>query len=96
MLLALGVPEEVVVFDYLRTNDFLAARVGALLAKRRDDGMSTEEVDIIRALMEVRPEYLATALDAMNAKYGSTAEYLREALGLDGPATEHLRSHLLE
>lgn len=96
MLLALGVPEEVVVYDYLRTNDFLAEHVATILAERVRHGHDDEEIEIMRALLEVRPEYLGTALAAMTELHGSAAGFVRDGLGLDEPTTERWRTHLLE
>jgi protein-tyrosine phosphatase len=50
----------------------------------------------VRALMEVRPEYLEAAFAAIDEKYGSFEGYLREGLGIDDPTLERLRSTLLE
>jgi len=95
MLLALGVPEEVVLYDYLRTNDFLAAYVAAILAERVEQGNDEEEIEIMRALLEVRPEYLGTALAAMTELHGSVTGFLRDGLGLDEPTIQRLRDALL-
>lgn len=96
MLLALGVPEEVVVFDYLRTNEFVGARTAAVLARHEERGAAPEETEILRALVEVRPEYLGAALGAIADRHGSTGAFLRDALGLDDSRVTRLRDALLE
>jgi protein-tyrosine phosphatase len=46
--------------------------------------------------MEVRPEYLEAAFEAIDEKYGSFEGYLQEGLGIDELTLQRLRSALLE
>jgi protein-tyrosine phosphatase len=46
--------------------------------------------------MEVRPEYLEAAFEAIDQKYGSFEGYLKEGLEIDDATLERLRSALLE
>jgi protein-tyrosine phosphatase len=50
----------------------------------------------VRALMEVRPEYLEAAFAAIDEKYGCFEGYLQEGLGIDDLTLQRLRSALLE
>ncbi|MFZ4584001.1 MAG: tyrosine-protein phosphatase [Acidimicrobiia bacterium] len=96
MLFALGVPEEVVVYDYLRTNDFTIARRLDSIRRLEDRGATLEEVEILRAILEVRPEYIGAALGQISERHGSVDTYLRDALDLDLPRIAELRAHLVE
>jgi protein-tyrosine phosphatase len=50
---------------------------------------------MIDAIMDARPEYLQTALDAVAAQYGSMDAYLASSAGLDGQALKALRDRWL-
>ena len=103
ILRALGVPEETVMEDYLLSNDYLAASNEDTLAQVRTvvagvQGVPEDEVDMsnLEALLEVRPEYLQAAFDAVDEQYGSFEAYLTDGLGLTQEEIDALRDHLLE
>ena len=103
ILRALGVPEETVMEDYLLSNDYLAASNEDTLAQVRTvvagvQGVPEDDVDLsnLEALLEVRPEYLQAALDAVDEQYGSFEAYLTDGLGLTQEEIDALRDHLLE
>lgn len=74
VLHALEGPEDVVMFDYLHTNDRLRPPVPGALPPQ-----------VARVLYRVQPEFLQAALEAVRADYGDIETYLREGLRL-GPA----------
>jgi protein-tyrosine phosphatase len=84
VLLALGVPREVVVQDYLLTGRFFRPEreLDRLRAKYQLEHM---EAAAILPMLEVHADYLEVALDHIEESYGSVAEYLSRALGV-GPA----------
>ena len=103
ILRALGVPEETVMEDYLLSNDYLAASNEDTLAQVRTvvagvQGVPEDEVDLsnLEALLEVRPEYLQAAFDAVDEQYGSLEAYLTDGLGLTQEEIDALREDLLE
>ena len=103
ILRALGVPEETVMEDYLLSNDYLAASNEDTLAQVRTvvagvQGVPEDEVDLsnLEALLEVRPEYLQAAFDAVDEQYGSFEAYLTDSLGLTQAEIDALRDDLLE
>jgi protein-tyrosine phosphatase len=103
ILRALGVPEETVMEDYLLSNDYLAASNEDTLAQVRTvvagvQGVPEDDVDMsnLEALLEVRPEYLRAAFDAVDEQYGSFEAYLTEGLGLTQEEVDALRDDLLE
>jgi protein-tyrosine phosphatase len=93
LLLALGVPRATVVDDYLFSNDCLAERHRAWLAQASD---RISDLEPLRALMEVRREYLEAGLDAITDDHGTVDTYLRDALGVTDDARTRFRSDLLE
>jgi protein-tyrosine phosphatase len=93
VLSALGVDREVVVEDYLRTNEHNApgrAYILASLADRLDDPA------LILPLLEARREYLETGLSEIDRRYGDLGGYLRDGLGLEKDVLTALRSALLD
>lgn len=96
VLRALGVPSETVMEDYLLSNRFLQSRSDwfSLLASMASLFRTPREE--VRALLEVRPEYLEAAFAAIDERYGSFERYLHDGLGLDEHSLERLRGTLLE
>ncbi|QXL84343.1 tyrosine-protein phosphatase [Comamonas sp. NLF-1-9] len=82
LLLALGVPRETVMHDYLLTNR-LYRRPPAPA-----DDVRTRAVHAV--IWGVRAEYLQAALDAIEREHGGVQTYLRERLGLSEAARRQL------
>jgi len=93
--LALGVERDAIYADYLLTNeavDFETFVVPRLRARYPERNIDLEEA---RALSGVRAEYLAAALDAVDARFGSIERYLTDAVGLDATRRAQLERALL-
>ncbi len=93
LLWAAGADDEAVLADYLRTNEHLAERHAQALAHAATRIADTEP---LRAMMEVRAEYIAAARAAIDDVYGGTEAFVRDGLGLDETALTRLRAALLE
>lgn len=93
LLWAAGAGDEAVVADYLRTNEHLAARHAQSLAHA---ATRIDDVEPLKAMMEVRAEYIAAARAAIDEVYGTTDAFVRDGLGLDRAALARLRDALLE
>jgi protein-tyrosine phosphatase len=93
LLLALGVPEEAVVADYLASGPLLEPvfqpHLDAFAALGGDP-------DVIRPAIEVRRAYLDAGFDEMNRAFGSIDAYLERGLGLGARARAGLERTLLE
>ncbi len=87
LLHALGVDGEVVMQDYLLTNQLY--KVPALYA-------SPLPTEVSRVLWGVQPEFLQAAFEAMDADFGGLDGYLEKGLGLDAAQREKLRAMYLE
>jgi protein-tyrosine phosphatase len=87
VLLAVGVPREMIVRDYAMTNDF-----------RRDirhlfsNDVSKPTID---ALTSANPRYIEAALDEIDARFGTTEAWL-ESLGVSPSRRARLRDLLTE
>ncbi len=92
LLTLLGVPDETIYRDYLRSNDYiLPAYQGAI------DGFVAAGGDenIPEAILGVKKEYLDAAFDEMQSSFGSIENYFAEGLGIDAEGQAALRSTFL-
>jgi protein-tyrosine phosphatase len=96
VLRSLGVPEETVLEDYLLSNTFWESEASRLSCFASCASLFRTPRSEVRALMEVRLEYLEAAFAAIDEKYGSFEGYLHEGLGVDDLTLQRLRSVLLE
>lgn len=96
VLLALDVPRETAMRDYLLTNEYSAAKTERMLSLIRLVSLFRTDPADVRPLFEARPSYLEAAFATIDAKHGSTGDYLRDALGVDDSTRAKLRANLLE
>lgn len=95
LLRILGVPQDVVMADYLLSRDSaLEARHTQLTVLRLMEG--EEAADKVAVLLGVEAPWLQTAFDTIDQQYGNFDTYVREGLGLDDADIEQLRAELLE
>ena len=87
ILLALGVPREVVMQDYLLTNALY--RPPASLA-------SHTPPEVMQVLCGVQEDFLDAALHMVDAQYGGSTPYLEHVLGLDAAARSALAQRYLQ
>jgi protein-tyrosine phosphatase len=95
VLMALDVPRDTAMRDYLLTNDFTRAKTASLLHLIRFVSFFRTDPEDVRPLFEARESYLGAAFATIDAEYGSTDTYLRDALGVDDALRERLRAQLL-
>jgi protein-tyrosine phosphatase len=86
ILLALGVPHDDVMRDYLLTNE-------RLKPKSEWKGLAPEAASV---LYRVQPEFLDAAFEAVEQAYGGVESYLREGLGLREAERARLKQLYLE
>ncbi|WP_374608837.1 tyrosine-protein phosphatase [Diaphorobacter nitroreducens] len=87
ILLALGVPREVVMQDYLLTNTYYRPPAGLA-------GPAPREV--LQVLWGVQEDFLDAALHLVDAQYGGVLPYLEDVLGVDAAAREELAGRYLQ
>lgn len=105
-LLSLGVPTDTVSEDYLLSSRLLAQQSEARIVGIRSNIARTrgcdpadvpdDELEVVRALMDVRPHYIAAAFSAIDEQYGSIDRYLREGLGVDDERVQRFRAAALD
>jgi len=88
LLTLLGVPKDVIVEDYLRSNDYILPAYQNVI-----DGFISAggDAEIPRAILGVKKEYLDAAFDEMETKYGSIENYFSVGLGIDADKQAALR-----
>ncbi|WKZ34417.1 MAG: tyrosine-protein phosphatase [Anaerolineales bacterium] len=95
LLRLLGVPQDIVMQDYVLTNTyFLAAHTWRLFLVRLSRG--ERFASVIRGFMDARPAYLSAAFDALEREHGSFEKYARNGLGLSAGDVERLKEIYLE
>ena len=95
ILLALGVPREIVIQDYMLTNEVMDFEAFILPRIRENLGHDNIDVEGARVLSGVREEYLVAALEEMENACGSLEAYLERAIGLSSRDLGALREHYL-
>lgn len=82
VLSALGVDQATIRKDYLATNTFIQPALAEVLTKARLEGGNQNMLQGLTDIWTVYPEYLDTALAAINETYGDMQHYLHDALKL--------------
>jgi protein-tyrosine phosphatase len=93
LLTVLGVDRDVIMADYLRTNEAstrLHQVVVGLLEGKVDDP------EVILPMVQARAAYLEAAYAEADRRYGGLAGYLRDGLGVDDDLVAALRTNLLD
>jgi protein-tyrosine phosphatase len=94
ILAALGVDDEVIMADYLLTNEAVCLRRFMDTRMRDYYGADFDEASLA-AVGGVRPEYLQAAFDEIHTNHGSLTGYL-QSIGVDEAARQALRAKLLD
>jgi protein-tyrosine phosphatase len=95
ILRVLGVPEETVYQDFLRTNVYTAEFIERTLMMIRVASLFRTDPEDVRPLMSVRREYLEAAFDTIDEEYGGFDAYVRNELGVRDEARRALQDRLL-
>jgi protein-tyrosine phosphatase len=92
-LTLMGVPNETVYEDYLRSNDYILPAYQEAI-----DGFVAAggDAEIPKAILGVKKEYLDAAFDQMETEYGSIDQYFSNALGIDADQQQALRDMYLK
>lgn len=93
MLTLLGVPDEVVMREYLLTNDQLLPASKPIFDRFESMGGDPE---LLMPVYGVRKEYLEAALDEMRQRFGTIEGYFTEGLELDAGHLRRLRAAFIE
>jgi protein-tyrosine phosphatase len=93
LLMLLGVSDDLVMKEYLLTNDQLLPAEKAIIDRFQALG---GEAELLRPVIGVAPEYLEAALEAMRKEFGTIEGYFSEGLEIDEGAQQALRAAFVE
>ena len=94
ILLALGVPESVVMRDYLLSRQFFVPDK-EIVYIREKYGIQVATDEMLMPILEVHEDYLAMALNTIRQEYPSFEAYLEQALGVGESELAELRRRYL-
>jgi protein-tyrosine phosphatase len=92
LLMLLGVPEQKVYEDYLRSNEYILPADQKFIDQFIAAG---GEASIPHDLVGVKEAYLRASFDEMHAKYGTIEGYFADGLGIDAAGQQRLRDRFL-
>ncbi len=95
LLSALGVPRELIVADFLFTNECLREETESMTraaAARTDDPAAVQALSMLNS---VRESYIEAVFAAVEARFGSVRAYLADAMGLTDERLARLRAMYL-
>ena len=90
--LALGVPREHIVADYMLSNTYRGNRAARLDELERA-GLDPE---LLAPFFGVHEDYISQSFLAVDRHYGSVESYLRDGLGVDDASIERFRGVMIE
>jgi protein-tyrosine phosphatase len=93
VLLALGVPEDVVLKDYLMSARYFKPELE--LERIQEKYQMDLPAEAIMPMLEVHEEYLDAALEEISRRYGSIEAYLAQELGVGAAELAELRRRYL-
>lgn len=96
LLSALGVDRNVIIEDYMKTNDYLKAENDTLLKKAEAVGLAAGLMDGIAVLGGVSERYISTVFRSMEKQYGTVDEYLQQVMNLNKDKIAQLKRLYLE
>jgi protein-tyrosine phosphatase len=96
LMLTLGVHKEVVMEDFLFSNQVLKGYNDATLTSIEDRVGKRESLETIRKIMGVSQETMEATFAQMEADFGSVDEFIRDGLGVDDAMRQKLQDKFLE
>ncbi|NLU73024.1 tyrosine-protein phosphatase [Streptomyces sp. HNM0575] len=92
-LMAVGVDQEAIEADYLRSN---SPHRRYKMHRGAKGEVSPEVAELLSPLFDARAAYLAAAMTTIEETWGGVERYLTEGLGLDRATRERLQERMLE
>jgi protein-tyrosine phosphatase len=93
LLTLLGVPEDKVYEDYLRSNEYILPAYKSFIDRFVAAG---GDPSIPQALLGSKAEYLQASFDQVKTQYGSIENYFDKGLGIDQANQQKLRDRFLQ
>lgn len=94
VLTALGVPPDVVLADYLASNEFVWPAYQPMVESLAQAGQLADP-ELLKPLLVQDPAYLLAAFDEAESRYGGFGSFLADGLGFGPADVKRLRGSLL-
>ena len=95
VLLAVGVPEKIVIEDYMKTNKYTEETIQDYINKINLYSLGSVDAEILRPLLGVEERFIRAALDEIKQKYGSVENFIRDELKIRDESIIELKNFLL-
>ena len=95
VLLAVGVPEKIVIEDYMKTNKYTEETIQDFINKINLFSLGSVDAEILRPLLGVEERFIRAALDEIKQKYGSVENFIRDELKIRDESIIELKNFLL-
>ena len=95
VLLAVGVPEKIVIEDYMKTNKYTEETIQDYINKINLYSLGSVDAEILRPLLGVEKRFIRAALDEIKQKYGSVENFIRDELKIRDESIVELKNFLL-
>ena len=97
LLFALEVPEDVIIADYLLTNDYYAERIEGTKQLLQSKGCSDSFIEkALLVLDAVDERFMRSAVEYLKQTYGSVIGYIRDGLNITQNNIDSLKEKYLE
>lgn len=94
VLSALGVPRDTIFADYMLTAQYFL--IDKEIARASKKYRWSGEPEVMRPMLEVRPDYLQSAFDIIDEQFPTVEDYLQEVLGVGQAERGWLQARYLE
>lgn len=95
VLLAVGVPEKIVIEDYMKTNKYTEETIQDYINKINLYSLGSVDAEILRPLLGVEERFIRAALDEIKQKYGNVENFIRDELKIRDESIIELKNFLL-
>ncbi|GCF93349.1 phosphatase [Enterococcus florum] len=91
ILSGLGVDQETIFRDYMKTNQFLKKKVAEIREQAIQAGVPESLLHGVDDMMTARLEYLQTSYDQIHQQYGDVVNFLKQGIGLSNGDIQDLQ-----
>ncbi|MEG2836190.1 tyrosine-protein phosphatase [Anaerorhabdus sp.] len=92
----LGVSDEIIIDDYLKTNYYLSERLNYYTQKATEQNLDKKYIEQFSSLCCVKESYIQAVLNNIHANYGTIESYAKICLGITQEDIEKLKQLYLE
>ncbi|MBD7911663.1 MULTISPECIES: tyrosine-protein phosphatase [Clostridium] len=95
ILSILGVPEETIMDDYLKTNFYRKEINKKIISKIQERIINKDRIKLLKYMLEVKRELLEASFESIRNRYGNIDNYLEKEYGLTRKKRKELKNRLL-